>query len=147
MVKTTIKSTDACAGHPTAVTDAEPPSSAPELALTEPFFYSVASSLHRVLHLSRDQHFSIWRRVLGLYARANRALPKSLADLCQERFVEGLLEDEVFWGMVGQAVNRQFYARATEFLSAVYATAALIAAQRDRLPLTNEDQALLAGSA
>jgi hypothetical protein len=123
----------------------ESPSSAPGLALKEPFFYSVASSLHRVLHLSRDQHFSIWRRVLGLYERVNRALPESLSDLCQEHFVEALLEDEVFWGMVGQAVSREFYARATEYLPAVYATAALIAAQRDRLPLAGADQLLLAG--
>lgn len=113
----------------------------------EPFLYAVASSLHRVLHLSRDQHLSIWRRVLGLYRRVNRALPESLADLCREPFVEALLENEVFWGMVGQGVSREFYARATEHLSAVYATAALMAARRDRLPLTAEDEILLGASA
>ena len=142
-----MKLVDARATPPTDATGTPSQSSAPGLALKEPFFYSVASSLHRVLHLSRDQHLSIWRRVLGLYARMNRALPEPLADLCQEHFVEALLEDEVFWGMVGEVVSRQFYARATEYLSAVYATAALIAARRDRLPLTSGDQVLLAGSA
>ncbi len=83
---------------------------------------------------------------MALYERANRALPDSLADLCQEQFVESLLEDEVFWGMVGPAVSRAFYSRATEYLPAVYATAALIAAQRDQLPLANDDQGLLADS-
>lgn len=122
-------------------------SPAPALTAREPFLYAVASSLHRVLHLSRDQHLSIWRRVLGLYQRVHHELPESLADLCREPFVEALLENEVFWGMVGQGVSREFYARATEHLSAVYATAALMAARRDRLPLTFEDEILLGGAA
>lgn len=130
-----------------ASTDDAGSSPAPALTAREPFLYAVASSLHRVLHLSRDQHLSIWRRVLGLYRRVNRALPECLADLCREPFVEALLENEVFWGMVGRGVSREFYARATEHLSAVYATAALMAARRDRLPLTSEDEMLLGGAA
>jgi hypothetical protein len=112
----------------------------------EPFFYSVASNLHRVLHLTRPQQLSIWRRVLDLYGQANRMTPKFLQLLCEPLFVEELMENEVFWGMVGVQVNRAFYAHATDFLPAVYAISALMAAHRDGLPLTPEDRSILTGA-
>jgi hypothetical protein len=115
----------------------------PAASTEDPFFYSVASHLHRVLHLPRESHLSIWKRVLDLYAQSNKALPEMLQCLCQPGFVEDLMENEVFWGMVGMEVNRSFYAHATEFLPAVYSTAALMAARKDQLPLSNGDSALL----
>jgi hypothetical protein len=112
-----------------------------------PVFYAVASKLHRLLPLSREQHLVLWRRVLDLYARTNRPLPAALRALCEEAFVNELLEDEVFWAMAGAEVSRELYARATDHLSAVYATAALMAAVQEGLALAPEDEALLAEDA
>ncbi len=135
---------DSC-GHPPSPAD---PVQRPAThgAAGEPFFYSVASNLHRVLHLSREQHLAIWRRILDLYHRANRTLPAFLQELCQPPFVEELMEDEIFWGLVGVAVNRMAYAHATDYLPAVYATAALMAARDDNLVLSRDDQLLLSDS-
>jgi hypothetical protein len=112
----------------------------------EPFLYVVASRLHRLLHLPRDHQLAIWRRVVDLYAQTNRNLPKFLKDLCQESHIEAILGNEVFWRMTDMGVNRQSYARATDYLPAVFATAALLVAQRDQLPLQSEDLSLLGGS-
>jgi len=123
------------------------PSPSPALSPREPFFYTVASHLQRVFHLSREQHLDIWKRVLDLYAQAGKRIPESLKDLCQEAFIETLMENEIFWSTVGPSISRQYYARATDYLPAVYAMAALVAAWKDDLPLTCEDQLLLADSA
>jgi hypothetical protein len=109
-----------------------------------PFFFSIATNLARVLHLSREEQLGIWKRVVALYAERGKPLPAFLSNLCQPPFVEGLLEDEVFWGMAGPAVGRLLYAEATQYLPAVYATAALMAAGQDRLPINCGDQTLLA---
>jgi hypothetical protein len=111
-------------------------------AAGEPFLYTVAAKLHRLIPLSRAENLAIWRRVLELYAVQDLAIPKPLQDLCDERVVDSLLENEVFWGMVGAGVSREFYSRASDYLPAVYATAALLAAMRDRLPLSRRDQLL-----
>jgi hypothetical protein len=111
----------------------------------EPVLYAVAGALHRLLPLSRERHLNIWRHVVGLYARARRRLPPLLRSLCEEAFVEELLGNEVFWALAGAGVSRDLYARASDHLPAVYAAAALLAARRDDLPLTVEDESLLAG--
>lgn len=119
------------------------PSASTEAPRGQPFLYSVAASLHAVLHLSREQQLAVWRRVLDAYAQRGRALPKFLQDLCQEAFVDALLENEVFWGLVGSQVSREFYARASDHLCAVYAAAALLAAGEDQISLEEEDRLLL----
>jgi hypothetical protein len=116
-----------------------------EAKVGEPFLYSVASRLHRLLHLPRDHQLAIWRRVLDLYAQTNRSLPKFLKDLCHESHVDAILANEVFWRMTEMGVNRKSYARATDYLPALFATAALLAAQQDMLPLPQEDLSLLGG--
>ena len=112
----------------------------------EPFYYTVAAQLHRVLHLSRESHLSIWKHVLDLYAESGKELPEMLRCLCQPQFVDDLMENEVFWGMAGMQVSRSCYAHATDLLPAVYSTAALVAAQQDQLPLSNSDGAILSAA-
>ena len=119
----------------------------PEPSTQEPFIYSVASKLHRLLHLSRDHQLGIWKRVLDLYTQTNRAVPKFLKELCCESHVEAILTNEVFWRMTEMGVNRQSYSRATDYLPALFATAALMAADRDALPLHPDDRSLLASLA
>jgi hypothetical protein len=119
-------------------------SGAPVPHCEQPFLYLVASELHRVLHLRRETHVAIWNRVLGLYASAGHELPELLKALCQRSFVEDLLENELFWGMVDGGYSRAAYANAPDYLPAVYSTAALLAARQDRLPLEPEDERLLA---
>jgi hypothetical protein len=121
-----------------------PPSSSAVLSPPEPFICEVAANLHRLLGLSRNEHVAIWKRVLGLYQEIGRALPTSLREFCEAWFVDELLEDEIFWSLAGQAADRQLYAEAPEHVSAVYATAALLAARADRLKLEPADDSLLA---
>jgi hypothetical protein len=124
--------------------ESRPENAAPsEPVAAEPFIYQVASRLHRVMHLTRDQQLSLWRRVLDLYAQTDKPVPPSMRSLCHEPFVEGLLHNEVFWGLAGAAVSRDYYSRATDCLPAVFAEAALLAAQKDKLPLSPDELALL----
>ena len=106
-----------------------------QAASPEPFLYSVAANLYRVLHLSREEQLSIWKRVRDLYSQTHKDPPGFLEDLCRPRFVEALMENELFWGMVGVEVNRMVYASATDYLPAVYAAAALMAAKQYDLAL------------
>jgi hypothetical protein len=109
----------------------------------QPVIYAVAGQLHLVLHLSREEHLGIWRRVIALYRQVGRSLPSILQSLGEEAFIESLIENEVFWALAGQHANRDYYSHATDYLSAVYATAALLVARRDSLPLSPADQGLL----
>ncbi len=102
---------------------------------SEPFMYTVAANLHRVLGLSREEQLALWRRVLDLYAQEHRPIHPFMRDLCQDGFVENLLENEIFWGLAGGRLNRGYYDRASDYLIAVYAAAALMAAKEDGLPL------------
>lgn len=113
------------------------------LATGVPFFYLVASNLPRVLHLSKEQHMDLWRRVVDLYSAHDKPMPQFMRNLCQEAFVESLIDNEVFWGLTGSPTLFGRYARADRHLSAVYATAALLAAWRDHLPLAPSDAAIL----
>jgi hypothetical protein len=56
------------------------------------------------------------------------------------------MENEVFWAMVGARVNRACYAHATDYLPALYCTAAVLSASQSMLPLDSECRALLAAS-
>ena len=98
------------------------------------------------MHLPRDQQLSLWRRILDLYASRQKEIPAPMQSLCHEPFIEDLLENEVFWGIAGSGVSRDYYSRATECLPAVYATTALLAAKKDGLPLAPEELALLCES-
>ncbi len=109
----------------------------------EPFMYAVAANLEKVLPLGKPQHLALWKRVLDLYAREQRGLPEFLHSLCQEAFVENLLHNEVFWSLVGSSMTREHYAHATDYLPAVYAAAALLAAKIDQLPLTEAETSLV----
>lgn len=97
------------------------------------------------MHLSREELLGVWRRVLDRYAHSNRPLHSFLEGLKQEPFVDDLLSNELFWGMVGQDVTREYYSRACHYIPALYATAALMAAHEDGLALTDEELALVAG--
>lgn len=108
-----------------------------------PFYYTVAENLHCLLNLPQDRNLGIWRHVLDLYAESGRQIPEFLRDLCRPAFVEELMENEIFWGLAGTDVDRLMYAHATDYLPAVYATAALVAARGDHLPLNDEERALI----
>jgi hypothetical protein len=131
-------------GGPAADVPFYPPSAA-EPVPEGPFLYAVASQVHRLLHLSREQQFAIWRRVVDLYAQANRDLPARLADLLREAALEALIGNEIFWALVGKTVGREFYSRAPDYIPAVYATAALMVARQDTLSLDRDDELLFAG--
>lgn len=141
MTGMTTTAVHATAAHSTGAGTSTVP---PNASAQEPFIYSVASRLHCLQHLSRDRQLGIWKRVLDLYTQTNRAVPKLLKDLCHESHIEAILTNEVFWRMTEMGVNRQSYARATDYLPALFATAALLAAERDALPLLPEDRSLLA---
>jgi len=120
------------------------PLSAPTQPVDEvPFVYRVAENLRSVSTLPRSRQLEVWREVLDLYHGENRRLHGFLRRLKHEPFVDELLEDDIFWGLVGTEVTREYYARASEYLPTVYATAALLAALEDKLPLSPQLRGLV----